>query len=631
MAPQGVVVGRHQLGIRVEASDTRLQTRPSVWRIDRVPKGWHFQDLCELLDELHFQEVEVLEKQWRRNCASWLVRAKKDCAESVLQPVVPNEDGAEVELCISKEARRRQNLQKTQQLKQESRISFPLVRLLVMLVKGPRGTLLLKKWPDLFHADEQDADIIIDQTKRQRINEPVAEENSQKNSYKGWMPRRGTRVPNDGRGDCLFHAVQQALADLPKKQRSARQLRAFIVAFMRKHAEEYEALWDRLAPGHPRKAGDDDWNGTFFDYLDGLQIAGCWATYLECFALAASLNRTLLILTNEGEVWAFDNENGNAAICLYFDSDVGHYEFLLGPVEEELRQWAKQHSGRTGNVGCGGGRGSSSPKSVQLSDFASDIGEEVSVDQVTIQDQNNSNNHLLKDECDIRCDLSDFATAHDSLHSPAPNRRGTSRCLSAFATPPRRLGAKIRIWGKQSGRKAGFVSTPTSFGSCGSPKSEQEVIQSPTVSDGPNPRIKPKPLHPYFRRGSQFVQGSSKALQWNCPHCPFVFEGDSSIVWQGIAIILLHTRVATRSDPSRLRFLLMFCHHMQMPRGSAPGVRSGSRLRIETRYRGMCSKNSVPSIVLLLTPTCPSKSGEGFAPPAHLAPCRFAKKGEHIS
>lgn len=500
-----------------------------------------------------------------------------------------------------------------------------------MLVKGPRGTLLLKKWPDLFHADEQDADIIIDQTKRQRINEPVAEENSQKNSYKGWMPRRGTRVPNDGRGDCLFHAVQQALADLPKKQRSARQLRAFIVAFMRKHAEEYEALWDRLAPGHPRKAGDDDWNGTFFDYLDGLQIAGCWATYLECFALAASLNRTLLILTNEGEVWAFDNENGNAAICLYFDSDVGHYEFLLGPVEEELRQWAKQHSGRAGNVGCGGGRGSSSPKSVQLSDFASDIGEEVSVDQVTIQDQNNSNNHLLKDECDIRCDLSDFATAHDSLHSPAPNRRGTSRCLSAFATPPRRLGAKIRIWGKQSGRKAGFVSTPTSFGSCGSPKSEQEVIQSPTVSDGPNPRIKPKPLHPYFRRGSQFVQGSSKALQWNCPHCLFVFEGDSSIVWQGIAIILLHTRVATRSDPSRLRFLLMFCHHMQMPRGSAPGVRSGSRLRIETRYRGMCSKNSVPSIVLLLTPTCPSKSGEGFAPPAHLAPCRFAKKGEHIS
>ena len=105
---------------------------------------------------------------------------------------------------------------------------------------------------------------------------------------------------------------------------------------MRKHAEEYEALWDRFAPGHLRKVGDDDWNGAFFDYLDGLLNRRMLGNHLECFALAASLNRTLLILTNEGEVWAFDNENGNAAICLYFDSDVGHYEFLLGPVEEEL-------------------------------------------------------------------------------------------------------------------------------------------------------------------------------------------------------------------------------------------------------------------------------------------------------
>ena len=35
-------------------------------------------------------------------------------------------------------------------------------------------------------------------------------------------------------------------------------------------------------------------------------------------------------------------------------------------------------------------------------------------------------------------------------------------------------------------------------------------------------------MHPYFRRGSQFVKGNAKALQWSCPHCPFVFEGDTS-------------------------------------------------------------------------------------------------------
>lgn len=66
-----------------------------------------------------------------------------------------------------------------------------------------------------------------------------------------------------------------------------------------------------------------------------------------------------------------------------------------------------------------------------------------------------------------------------------------------------------------------------------------------------------------------------------------------------------------------------------MSRGSAPGVRLGSLFRIETRFHGMFSKKSVPSIVLLFTPTFPSKSGESFAP--HLPPCRFVKKGEHIS
>eukprot|EP00435_Cladocopium_sp_Y103_P053831 s1118_g17.t1 len=126
--------------------------------------------------------------------------------------------------------------------------------------------------------------------------------------YGRWMPRGATRQYNHGTGDCLFYAVQQALQVLePTKNRTARQVRAFTTAFMERHKAEYAALWDGRAPGSNSPDDEQPWDGSFDDYLAGIRLSGCWATYLECFALAAGLQRDIFMLTEKGDVWHIMN------------------------------------------------------------------------------------------------------------------------------------------------------------------------------------------------------------------------------------------------------------------------------------------------------------------------------------
>ena len=101
-------------------------------------------------------------------------------------------------------------------------------------------------------------------------------------SKKPWLPEGGARKTNLGRGDCVFFAVADALAELhPAKQASGRSLRAFLVAYYEKHKDKFAALWDGLKPGVTSRHGGDD-----------------------------------------------------KAICLYFDKQMQHYEFLPGSVLE---------------------------------------------------------------------------------------------------------------------------------------------------------------------------------------------------------------------------------------------------------------------------------------------------------
>ena len=367
MSQHGIILGRHQLGLRVTADDSRPQEKTSVWRVDHVPKGWQFEEVLALLEAVQFTDIEVMEKQWRRTCSSWLIRAKYPGNDVILQPVVTANDGSNVELSITKEARRRQLQGKSNKLKQETRVSYGKQQ--QHTVSSKRGETQAQGLFDI------DACMETERTKRQKLEGAAPKSAAEKPQSKephaphfaGWMPRQAIRVPNDGKGDCLFIAVQQALSVLePTKKRTSKQIRAFTAAHMAQHSAEYEALWDGRGPGG-KEEDDDSWGTTFQDYLQGMRMAGCWGTYLECFALARGLNRDLLILSEDGEVLNFEQNCTEPAICLFFSEKAGHYEYLQGPVEAELRQWAIKHQGRGGAKVRGGG----CDRSVRLSDFAS--------------------------------------------------------------------------------------------------------------------------------------------------------------------------------------------------------------------------------------------------------------------
>ena len=326
--------------------------------------------VCDTLASLNFRQVELIEKIWRGQNTDWLVRAAGPNSTEVLQPYFETEDGETIELLIAKEAKRRKEKHRSQPLKSEFRFSFPNVGNSAPKADTRLGDFHAKEFPPLVAKgaldtplpDESDKEMEEqDEGKRARRDAPAPADAAP------WLPVGARIVKNEGRGDCLFHAIADALKVLdPSQKASARSLRAFCCAFYKRHTEEYSVMWDGVRAG--AQNNDDNWSGDFTAYIDELQLSGVWACYLECFALSTALRRSILVCTSKGDVWVFphDESNGLDPICLFFNAAIQHYEFMDGPVAPELKRWAKKH-GKERLTGGGAG----SEDSLRLADFAS--------------------------------------------------------------------------------------------------------------------------------------------------------------------------------------------------------------------------------------------------------------------
>ena len=137
-------------------------------------------------------------------------------------------------------------------------------------------------------------------------------------SYDGLHRRRVRPTLRSFCRVCLCRSVQMALS-VPAKSRSPRQIRAFAIAFARKFTRSNISscgIRENLR-NEPKTQIPLAWKGAFDDYLDAIQKRGAWATYLECFAASASLQRTILVLHDDGKVWEFHRTDEKAAISFY--------------------------------------------------------------------------------------------------------------------------------------------------------------------------------------------------------------------------------------------------------------------------------------------------------------------------
>lgn len=109
--------------------------------------------------------------------------------------------------------------------------------------------------------------------------------------------RGGILMRNPGQGDCLFHALVQALAEKePGKKSSHRQLCAFTVANMKSKTPVYEKKWDKT------DSKGKDTKMFFLEYVDSIAVPGTWSGKLEAQVLAEALQMRFLVHTSWDEI-----------------------------------------------------------------------------------------------------------------------------------------------------------------------------------------------------------------------------------------------------------------------------------------------------------------------------------------
>ena len=503
LSEHGVVLGRSQLGSRVARGDPRLKDKPSTWRASKVPREWHGDMVVEVFESVGFRQAEVHQRLSRNRTTDWIVR--------LFQPSLQDATGAVHAIDLIKEVRRRHHSTNSRALPGEMAISF---RTESSVRREKRS---MPETPQTDAAGDQDMDAKAkeeeEQAKRAKTTAQDAKAPARPQAPKAkgpWLPDGG-RIPNAGKGACMMLAVADALKRYaPEEKASGRSVRAFVATWYQRHMEEYAAIWDGLKPGAKDKEASGDWKGSFEDYVAGIKLCGTWCCYLELTALAHALKRDFYVLNSKGEVKGFCHCGQRRPICLYYDEQVGHYEWIEGDVEDELKFWATPHEGKR-LVGGGRSTTSHASSSLRLADFASAASsrprssrrnvikppfakvrpsETMSRSSVRLRDFAFPERPGTSERQDESLRLRDFASPPATLAGDAASRAGTWAPSSAevrhlaaqanavaLAATRRRLRVKTKSWislaAHCGGRDAhstpcGTAGPPQGPGSCGS-------------------------------------------------------------------------------------------------------------------------------------------------------------------
>eukprot|EP00438_Fugacium_kawagutii_P020171 Skav220547 [mRNA] locus=scaffold761:64316:68135:- [translate_table: standard] len=397
-ATHGLVRGRYQLGLRVHRTDERWSPSTCMWRLQKVPRHWEYVDVEEAAQQMGFEDVHILSKGRNGFSNSWTFRAKrKDSLEFVsseLEEAESEGTSSPVELFAVKEVRRRgpQSYSvRTLQPERTVRYAFSNPEefqgavgqsqkdeMEVDSVEAAKGAAdeveeedRNKEKEDKQKSGNKEPDkLLADRSRSPAHNRAKGKGKTSSaaqllktGSVASKYFHGGTVVKNAGRGNCLYLACAQALSKLEGKNRSHRQIRAFVTQTFREKKDIYEPRWLRI---------DDKGNPTsmsFDAYVDLQGKLGSWAGAFEVEVLALALTRRFWICDDEN-AYLFNDEGEGPPVVLQYGQE--HYQNVEGADENLLAQRRKRHTKDSSQAfrGCG----PSGVASLRLSDFATEVG-----------------------------------------------------------------------------------------------------------------------------------------------------------------------------------------------------------------------------------------------------------------
>lgn len=224
--------------------------------------------LKKKLTSTGFTEVEILGRSPRKqNTAVWFFKARRS-DHRVQIPVQLGEAESAVLLSASREYKQKQPSKEPMKLKRERGTSFAFVvrnsHFKPGLVSTDTATEPEAVEPQKMETQREDEDAKMEGQPK-RAAPQAASEKSAKQRKAIPLPSGSQVIPNKGGGNCLFHSLASACSWIESKDRSHRQIRAALVAAMRKHSTIFEHVWDQRMPDDSRTVKP------FSEYLDALE------------------------------------------------------------------------------------------------------------------------------------------------------------------------------------------------------------------------------------------------------------------------------------------------------------------------------------------------------------------------
>ena len=360
----GLARGWRQLGIRSSQGVPVPEFISRNWTLKGCPRHWDQEDLVQFLEGADFKDMVFYAKKRERFGTCWQSRGSHKVPQTYMQLLYEGSDFETGKFLVVEKTQRNGLSQGSTRLQGERRISL-----------GPGNP----KKAEVTQVEEQLGETQLDPSQEEGNSQPNQEDLDQqedasmstvnkraagfggspekKRSCVHPLPKGVARIANEGSGNCLFLSVSDALKAAGGGNHNHLKVRATAINHLKKHHDKYYGYWDHLLPDGSQSP-DVTIDG-FRKYIDLVAVTWAWAGNLELAALAATLDRPISVIHEQGQIYSFNLEGRYGDLFVYYSPTIGHYEALQVPRDMIISLRTKALAGRTKGGRRAGGKSAS--------------------------------------------------------------------------------------------------------------------------------------------------------------------------------------------------------------------------------------------------------------------------------